>query len=104
MTEEHNTVEDVSRDADEEDDGVEVANKDVAYGGVSLIGDDVVGVVPRNKAVHFTRIVVFTVIILNLRYIRHCIRNLLSISPPQIFCLRLPPPPESAVNEQSSFQ
>ena len=50
----HNTVEDVSRDADEEDDGVEVADEDVVYGGQSLIGDDVVGVVPRSKAIHVT--------------------------------------------------
>ena len=102
MTEEHDTVEDVSRDADEEDDGVEVADEDVSYCGGSLIADDVVGVVPRNKAVHVTRAVAFTLIILNLRYFRHCIRNLLGISPLQIFCL--PPfPAESAVNEQSSF-
>ena len=82
MTEEDDTVGDVSRDADEEDDAVEVANEDVAYGGGSLIGDDVVGIVPRNKAVDVTRAVAFTVIILNLRYFSHCIRNLLSISPP----------------------
>ena len=91
MTEEDDTVDDVSRDADEEDDGVEVADEDVGYGGGSLIADDVVGVVPRNKAVHVTRAVAFTVIILNLRYFRHCIRNLLSISPLQIFCLLLSP-------------
>ena len=103
MTEEDDTVEDVSRDADEEDDGVEIAEEDVVHGGECLIGDDVVGVVPRNKAVDVTRSVAFTVIILNLRYFRHCIRNLLSILPPQIFCSSLFPP-ESAVNEQSSFQ
>ena len=103
MTEEHNTVENVSRNTNEEDDGVEVADEDFVYGGEGLIADDVVGVVPRNKAVHVTRAVAFTVIILNLRYFRHCIRNLLSISPPQIFCLPLFPA-ESAVSEQSSFQ
>ena len=52
MTKEDDTVEDVSWDADAEDDGIEVANKDVLYGGKSLKGDDVVGVVPRNKAVY----------------------------------------------------
>ena len=77
MTEEHNTVEDVSRDADEENDGVEVADEDVVYGGERLIGDDVVGVVPRNKDIHVTTAVAFTVVILNLRYFRHY--NLLSI-------------------------
>ena len=82
MTEEDDTVEDVSRDADDEDDGVDVADEDVVYGGESLIADDVVGVVPWNKAVHVTGAVAFTVVILNLRYLRHCIRNLLSISPP----------------------
>ena len=82
MTEEDDTVEDVSRDADDEDDGVEVADEDVVYGGQSLIADEVVGVVPRNKAVDVIRAVAFTVVILNLRYLRHCIRNLLSISPP----------------------
>ena len=93
MTEEHDRVENVSRDADEEDDGVEVADEDVVYGGQSLIGDDVVGVVPRSKAIHVTTAVAFTVVILSLSYFRHCICNLLSISPPQIFC-----------GEQSSFQ
>ena len=52
MAEEDDTVEDVSRDADAKDDGVEVADEDVLYGGESLKGDDVVGVVPRNKAVY----------------------------------------------------
>ena len=82
MTEEDDTVEDVSREADDEDDGVDVADEDVVKDGESLIADDVVGVVPRNKAVHVTRSVAFTVVILNLRYFSHCIRNLLSISPP----------------------
>ena len=52
MTKEDDTVEDVSWDADAEDDGIEVANKDVLYSGKSFKGDDVVGVVPRNKAVY----------------------------------------------------
>ena len=77
MTEEYNTVEDVSRDADKEDDGVEVADEDVVYGGEHLIGDDVVGVVPRNKDIHVTAAVAFTVVILNLSYFSHC--NLLNI-------------------------
>ena len=66
MTEEYNTVEDVSRDADKEDDGVEVADEDVVYGGEHLIGDDVVGVVPRNIAVYVT--VIDAMVCLNL----HC--------------------------------
>ena len=66
LTEEDDTVEDISRDADAEDDGVEVANKDVLYGGKSLKGDDVVGVVPRNKAVYVT--VIDAMVCLNL----HC--------------------------------
>ena len=103
MTEEDDTVEDVSRDADEEDDGVDVADEDVVKDGGSLIADEVVGVVPRNKAVDVIRAVAFTVVILNLRYLRHCIRNQLSISPPQIFCLPPPFPPESAVNEHAVF-
>ena len=54
MTEEDDTVEDVGRDADAEDDGVEVADEDVLYGGESLKGDDVVGVVPGKIAIHVT--------------------------------------------------
>ena len=73
MTEEHDTVEDVSRDADEEDDGVEIAEEDVVHGGECLIGDDVVGVVPPNKAV--TMVFAVTVVNLNLLYCRHCVRN-----------------------------
>ena len=69
MTEEHNTVEDVSRDADEEDDGVEVAEEDVAHGGESLKGDDIVAVVPRNKIV--TMVFAVAVVNLNLLYCRH---------------------------------
>ena len=69
MTEEHNTVEDVSRDADEENDGVEVADEDVVHGGESLVGDDVVGVVPRNKTV--TMVFAVAVVNLNLLYCRH---------------------------------
>ena len=68
MTEEHNTVEDVSRDADAEDDGVEVAAEDVLYGGVSLIGDDVIGVVPRNKAIRVTTVFDVTAVHLDLHH------------------------------------
>ena len=32
LTEEHDTVEDVSRDADEEDEGIEIADQDGLYG------------------------------------------------------------------------
>ena len=66
MAEKHDTVEDVSRDADAEDDGVEVAAEDVLYGGVTLIGDDVIGVVPRNKAVCVTTVFDVTVVHLDL--------------------------------------
>ena len=87
MTEEDDTVEDVSRDADEEDDGVEVAEEAVVYGDESLIADDVVGVVPRNKAV--TMVFAVTVVNLNLPYCRHCVRSLVIIAPPPIFCFLL---------------
>ena len=56
MTEEDDTAEDVSRNADAEDQRVEVADKDVLCGDECLKGDDVVGVVPRNKAVYVTEI------------------------------------------------
>ena len=49
MTKDHDTVEDVGRNADAEVDGTEVADEDLLYGGDSLKGDDVIGVVPRNK-------------------------------------------------------
>ena len=100
MTEEHDTVEGVNRDADEEDDGIEVAEEAVVYGDESLIADDVVRVVPRNKAV--TMVFAATVVNLNHPNCRHCVRSLVIISPPPIFCFTLLP--ESAVSEQSSFQ
>ena len=59
MTEEDDTVEDVSRDADAKDDGVDVAVYDALYGDEGLKGDDVIGVVPRNKVVFTT--VIFAV-------------------------------------------
>ena len=69
MTEEDDTADDVSRDADAKVDGVEVAGEDVLHGGESLKGDDVVGVVPRNKAAHVTMAFVVTGVQLNF----HCI-------------------------------
>ena len=51
MTKEDNTVEDIRRNADAEDEGIDVADEDVLYVGECLKGDDVIGVVPRNKAV-----------------------------------------------------
>ena len=67
MTEEHDTVEDVSRDADAEEDGIEVADEDVLYGEESLEGDDVIGVVPRNEAVYVTIAFAVTAVHWNLR-------------------------------------
>ena len=69
MTEEHDTVQDVRWDADEEHNGIAVAEDDVVYDGVSLVGDDIVGVVPRNKAAHVTMAFVVTGVQLNF----HCI-------------------------------
>ena len=59
MAEEYDTVEDVSRDADAEEDGIQIAKDEVLYGDESLKGDDVVGVVPRKKVVYIT--IVFAV-------------------------------------------
>ena len=66
MTEEHNAAEDVSRDANAEYDGIEVAGEDVFYGGESLKGDDVIGVVPRNKAVYVSITFAVTVVALSI--------------------------------------
>ena len=66
MTEEHDTVQDVRWDADEEHNGIAVAEDDVVYDGVSLVGDDIVGVVPRNKAVCVTTVFDVTVVHLDL--------------------------------------
>ena len=60
LTEEHDTTEDVGRNADTEDKGIDVADEDVLYVGECLKGDDVIGVVPRNKAVCAT--IVFAII------------------------------------------
>ena len=73
LTVEHDTVEDVSRDAEAEDERVDITNEDVLNGGESLKGDDVVGVVPRNKAVC---VATATVVDLNFRYERHSICTL----------------------------
>ena len=76
MTEEDDTVEDVSRDADAEEDGIDVAEDDVLYGQESLNGDDVIGVVPRNKVVSVTVAFAVTVVHLNLHCRRHWNRDL----------------------------
>ena len=65
MTEEHDTAEDVSRNANAEDEGIEVAEKDILCGEESLQGDDVVGVVPWKKDVSVTIPFAVTVIGLN---------------------------------------
>ena len=68
MAEEHDTVKHVSRHSDDEDYAIDVAVDDVVYGGVSLKGDDVVGVVPWNKSVHVTIAFAVTVIDLKIHY------------------------------------
>ena len=77
MTKEHDTVEDVGRDADAEDEGIEVADEDIVYGGESLKGDDVIGVVPRNKVVYVDVDFALSVVDLSLLYRRHLNRLLL---------------------------
>ena len=81
LSEEHDTVEDVSRHADAEEDGIEVAENDILYGEESLKGDDVIGVVPRNKVVYVTVAFAVTVVHWNLRYRHHCVRDLAGVSP-----------------------
>ena len=76
MAEEHDTVKHVSRDSDDEDYAIYVAVDDVVYGGVSLISDDVVGVVPWNKTVHVTIAFAVTVIDFKIHYRLHCIDTL----------------------------
>ena len=73
MAEEHDTVKHVSRNSDDEDYAIDVAGDDVVYGGVSLKGDDVVGVVPWNKTVHVTIAFAVTVVDLKTHYRLHCI-------------------------------
>ena len=70
LTEEHNTAEDVSRDADAEDEGIEVAEHGILYGGESLKSNNVIGVVPRNIVVRVT--IVFAVV--KVEFNLHCRR------------------------------
>ena len=81
LTAEHDTVEDVSRDADAEDEGIQIAAEEAYEGPVSLKGDDVIGVVPRNKGVYVTIAFSVTVVHLNRHCRRHCIHNLAEMSP-----------------------
>ena len=76
LTAEHDTVEDVSRDADAEDEGIHIAADEVHQGPDSLKGDDVIGVVPRNKGVCVTIVCVVTTVRWNLHYRRHGLQNL----------------------------
>ena len=80
LTAEHDTVEDVSRDADAEDEGIEVAEDGVLHDSVSLNCDDVIGVVPRNKVVYVTTAFAVTMVHWNPHCRRHCIRNLARVS------------------------
>ena len=81
LAKEDDTVEDVSRDADAEDDGIEVAEKCVLYGAKRLNGDDVIGVVPRNEVVYVTIAFAAIIVQFNFHYRRHCIRDLARASP-----------------------
>ena len=76
LAEEHDTVKHVSRNSDDEDYAIDVAVDDVVYGGESLKGDDVVGVVPWNKTVHVTISFAVTVVDLKIDYRLHCIDTL----------------------------
>ena len=75
LTKEHNTAENVRRDADAEDEGIEVAGEDALYVGESLEGNDVIGIVPRNKVVFVTISFAVTMVDLNLHYRLHFIRK-----------------------------
>ena len=81
MTEEDDTVEDVSRDADAEEEGINVAKEDVLYGQESVNGDDVIVVVPRNKGVYVTIAFAVTMVHLNLHCRRLCISDLAGVLP-----------------------
>ena len=87
MTEEHDTVDDISRDASAEEKGVEVADQDVRYGDESLKADDVVGVVPRNEAVYVIVIFAVTVVDSNLRCHYHGICNFAEELPRSGLCM-----------------
>ena len=62
VTKEHDTVEDVGKNADAEDDRVEVADESLLYGGDSLKGDGVIGVVLRNKMFRVTKDFAYTIV------------------------------------------
>ena len=81
MTEEHDTVEDVSRDADADDEGIQVAKVYMFYGQESLKGDNVIGVVPRHKVVCVTIAFGVTIIHWNLHFRRHWYCDLAGVSP-----------------------
>ena len=72
LTAEHDTVEDVSRDADAEDEGIAVAEDEILYDSVSLKCDDVIGVVPRKKVVYITIAFAVAMVELNLHRRRQC--------------------------------
>ena len=74
LTEEDDTAEDVGRNADDQDQGVEIAEEDIVQGGVSLKGDDVIRVVPWNKLVHVIIAFAVTVVNLKLNNRHHCFR------------------------------
>ena len=73
LTEEHDTVDDVSRNTNEEDEGVDVAIDDIVYGSESLKSDDVIGIVPGNKIVCVTIALAISMVDLNLHCRRRCI-------------------------------
>ena len=76
MAEEYNTVDDVSRDADAEEDGIQIAKDEVLYGDERLKGDDVIGVVPRDKVVYVTTAFAVAMAHWNFHCRRHRILNL----------------------------
>ena len=101
LTAEHDTVEDVSRDADAEDEGIQIAAAEVLYGCVSLQGNDVIGVVPGNKAVYVTIAFAVTKVRWNLHHRRHGLRNLAEVSLNSCYFMFYPVPRIS--NEQNRF-
>ena len=74
MTEEDDTAQDVGRNADDQDQGVEIAEEDIVQGSVSLKGDDIIRVVPWNKLVYVIIAFAVTVVSLKLSNRCHCIR------------------------------
>ena len=81
LAKEDDTVDDVSRDSDAEEEGIEVAKEGVLYGGDRMNGDDVIGVVPRNEVVNVTVAFAVTMVHFNLHYRRHGICSLMGVSP-----------------------